>query len=227
MRPVVFWGGTGHARVLREALVGTDFEVVAVFDRQEVAPPFHGVVVYSGVEGFENWRRSQETPSAIHFCVAIGGGWGKDRIAVHDRLVGAGLIPLTVRHRAAFVADDATVGEGCQILAGAIVAANVRLGRCVIVNTAASVDHDCLVGEGSHIGPGSVLAGQVRIGSRAFVGAGATILPRIDVGDDAVVGAGAVVTRHVAPGATVTGVPARAHRGETGSNGRSRGISRE
>lgn len=41
------------------------------------------------------------------------------------------------------------------------------------------------------------------------IGSGVTLLPGVEVGEGAVVAAGSVVTRHVAPGTTVRGVPAR------------------
>ncbi len=42
---------------------------------------------------------------------------------------------------------------------GAIINADVRIGRHVIVNTAAVVDHDCRVKDFVHIAQGAVLAG--------------------------------------------------------------------
>ena len=48
----------------------------------------------------------------------------------------------------------------------------------------------------------------------ATLGSGAVVLCGVEIGAGAMVGAGAVVTRDVAPGAVVTGVPARLrHRG--------------
>ena len=217
MTCVVFWGGTGQARVLREAL-DSGLQVVAVFDQRQIASPFADVPLFVGEEGFKRWRCDQPDLSRIRFCVAIGGSGGRDRVARHQWLAAAGLQPLTVRHRTAFIAGDAEVAEGCQILAQAAVCTHVRLGRCVIINTAASIDHDCTVADGAHVGPGAVVAGEARIGPGAFIGAGATILPHIRIGDDAIVGAGAVVTRDVPPGVTVMGIPAtpyirRAERG--------------
>jgi maltose O-acetyltransferase len=53
-------------------------------------------------------------------------------------------------------------------------------------------------------------AGTVKIGNRCWIGAQVVILKDVELGDGCVVGAGAVVTKSVAPGAVVTGVPARA-----------------
>jgi sugar O-acyltransferase (sialic acid O-acetyltransferase NeuD family) len=207
MREVILWGGTGQARVLNECLFGTDNKIVAVFDNTGVRAPFPGIPFEIGEDGFRSWMKARQSRKDLYFLVAVG---GPDRLAIHDRLVDEGLLPLTVTHRVAYVAVDATLGPGCQILAHATVCAQARLERSVIVNTAASVDHECRIGAGAHIGPGVRLAGRVDVGMRAFIGAGAVILPRLTIGADATIGAGAVVIRDVPAGSVVMGVPARA-----------------
>lgn len=52
-------------------------------------------------------------------------------------------------------------------------------------------------------------AHPITVGENVWIGGGAIVGPGVTIGDDAIVGAGAVVVRDVAPGATVTGVPAR------------------
>lgn len=47
------------------------------------------------------------------------------------------------------------------------------------------------------------------IGRDVWIGMGAIILPGVKLGDGSIVGAGAVVTSDVAPGAVVSGIPAR------------------
>ncbi len=74
-------------------------------------------------------------------------------------------------------------------------------------------DHDRPLSTGAHV------SAPVRIGPDVWLGARATVLRGVHVGTGATVGAGAVVTRHVAPGETVAGVPARPVR-HTAAEGR-------
>jgi sugar O-acyltransferase (sialic acid O-acetyltransferase NeuD family) len=209
VRDVVVWGATGHAKVLRECLGRAGMRVAALVDRREVAPPFPGPPLLLGEAGLDGWLSARGGAAGLAFAVAVGGDRGADRIELFESLVSRGLEPVTLIHPTAFVADDATLGPGCQVLAQAAVCSAVRMGRAVIVNTAASIDHDCRIGDGVHVAPGAHLAGEIVVGDRAFVGLGAAILPRLRVGEDAVVGAGAVVTRDVPAGTTVVGNPAR------------------
>ena len=206
MREVIIWGATGQARVLNECLFDTDNKIVAVFDNAGVDPPFPDIPLHVGETAFRAWMKSRRASRELYFLVAVG---GQDRLQLHDWLVDEGLRALTVTHRVAYVAADAALGAGCQILAHATVCAQARLERSVIVNTAASVDHECRIGAGAHVGPGVRLAGRVEVGERAFIGTGAVVLPRLKIGADATIGAGAVVIGDVPAGAVVIGVPAR------------------
>jgi sugar O-acyltransferase (sialic acid O-acetyltransferase NeuD family) len=203
---IIFWGATGQAKVLRE-LLGDTARVVAVFDRDAVPPPFPDVPLHVGDAGFDAWLASRAEPP--HFLVAIGGEHGRARVEIQHRLAARRLVPHIAIHRTAFVAANARLGAGSQILAHATVCAEAQLGEACIVNTAASVDHECDLGDGVHVGPGARLAGCVEVGDYAMIGTGAIVLPRLRIGEEAIVGAGAVVTEDVPPRAVVAGNPAR------------------
>lgn len=210
MTAVIFWGGKGHAKVLREALQGTQHQLVAIFDNdQNCPPPFDDVPLGHGWAAFEAWRSSAKSPSSCRAIVSIGGDRGLDRVTLQRSLADRGIPPLTVLHRTAFVADNAVVGAGCQVLAQAAVCVEVVLGEGCIINTSASVDHECRLEAGVHVCPGARLAGCVRVGRYATIYTGAVVLPRVAIGEGAVVAAGAVVSEDVPPYSLVAGIPAR------------------
>jgi sugar O-acyltransferase (sialic acid O-acetyltransferase NeuD family) len=215
LKPIVFWGASGHARVLRELATRLGYELVALFDNDPSATsPFADVPIYFGDDGFLAWRRSNGAVEA-RGLVAIGGARGRERTTLQEFLRTHGVEPATVVHPAAFVASDAMIGAGSQVLAQASVCSAASLGRCCIINTGASADHECTLGDGVHLAPGAVLAGCVEVGANTLIGPGAVVLPRTRIGRDAVVGAGAVVTRNVPDGVVVYGTPARVIRENT------------
>ncbi|MEV6875316.1 acyltransferase [Amycolatopsis sp. NPDC051128] len=137
---------------------------------------------------------------------------------------------------ARIVLRGVVVGRGCVIIAGpgahlsieagsigphSVIVARERieigegalLAEMTVVRDA---DHDTTAG----LQTGLHVTSPVHIGSGVWLGAHATVLRGVTIGSGATVGAGAVVTRDVAPGSTVTGVPATdVHRARTSGGG--------
>lgn len=211
-KKVIFWGGTGHAKVIRELLQHLDYQLIAVFDNNpSVPPPFSDVPLYFGAEGFRQWKDTHDTQD-VSCAVTIGGARGYDRLKIQRTLESAGLRPALAVHPTSFVAGNAALSKGCQVLAHATVCADAKIGEACILNTACSVDHECKLGNGVHIGPGATLAGVVTVGDYTFIGTGVVVLPWIKIGDNTVIGAGSVVTRDIGSGVVAYGNPARVAR---------------
>ena len=210
MKNVIFWGGTGQSKVLNEAISYGDFKLVCIVDNREIKNLINDDVIFlKGFEGLTSWLGKQESIDQIHCAVAIGGDKGRERLSLLKKMKSVGLSPLTIVHPTAFVAQNAIIGEGCQILANSTICVNVKIGAGTIINTAASIDHDCVLGEGVHVGPGAHLAGEISIGDGSFIATGATVLPGLKIGADVIIGAGAVVISDVIDGAKMIGNPAK------------------
>ncbi|QLF71754.1 NeuD/PglB/VioB family sugar acetyltransferase (plasmid) [Peteryoungia desertarenae] len=212
----VLWGSAGHAKVLSEIITDQGGRVVALFDNSAVATALPGVPVYYGEEGFSIWASTQVDLTSIAGLAAIGGGRGRDRVAIHKLFRNRGLLLPVLVHSSSVVSRTAKVGDGTQILALTNVGVDTYLGEACIVNHRASVDHECVLGNGVHLAPGATLCGCITVGDNVFIGAGAVVLPRLSIGSDTVIGAGAVVTRDLPAGVTVAGNPARIIRSTSG-----------
>jgi sugar O-acyltransferase (sialic acid O-acetyltransferase NeuD family) len=206
----ILWGGTGQAKESRPIIERQGSCVIALFDdTPNLKPPFPDVPVFCGWEQFTIWLQGKN-PAEIGFCIAIGNPHGHVRLRLADRLSQEGLIPMTIAHHASVIADDAVIDLGCQIMAGAVVDAQSRMGRQCIVNINSVLGHDSVMDDGSEVGPGATVCGSVHIGENAWIGAGATVYPRVTIGANAIVGIGSVVMKSVEEGTTVLGNPAKA-----------------
>ena len=205
---LIIWGGTGQSIVLEEFLC-EEYDILAIFDNNKnCGSPFDKVPVYYGMNELDDFLKDVHLEK-IHFIVAIGGGHGKVRLNLHNELIRRGLIPISGIHPTSYIAKNATISEGCQVLANTTIAARVQLGKSCIINTASHVDHECKLGNGVHVGPGASIAGCVEIDNYSFIGTGATILPFIKIGKNCIIGAGSVITKNIADNSIVYGNPGK------------------
>ncbi|MBM3567058.1 MAG: sugar acetyltransferase, partial [Alphaproteobacteria bacterium] len=131
------------------------------------------------------------------------------RRALYETFVKRGYRFAAVIDPLALITGPVEIGDGGQILAGAVLQPGAVIGANVIINTRASIDHDCIVGAHAHIAPGATLSGGVWVGDGAHIGTGASVIQNIRVGVNGIVGAGAAIIADVPDDATVVGVPAR------------------
>lgn len=194
---LVMLGAGGHAKVLVEALRLRGEFVFKTFDSEHEDEVF------------------EFSPNEVVLVNGLGSvGPTSKRQAVFEKFSKRGYKFATIIHPRAVVAEDVLVGEGAQIMAGALVQTGVNLGQNVVINTGAIVDHDSVVGDHAHIAPGAVLSGGVKVGAGAHIGTGAVAIQNVSLGERAVVGAGSVVVNDIPSGVTAFGVPAKVRVGE-------------
>lgn len=127
---------------------------------------------------------------------AVGIGYlGKSelRCKVHNVLKKIGFELPIITDPSAIVANSAVVGEGTFIGKNAIINAEAKIGKMVIINTMALVEHECVVEDYSHIAVAAVLCGQVKVGKAAFIGANATVIQNMLIPEYKIVPAGITV----------------------------------
>lgn len=204
----IIMGSGGHASVLVEAI------------RMSAAYAIQGYTVKMKPDHADQWAGltllgddeciPQYDPLRVRLVNGVGStGSSTIRTRLFDEWKAKGYRFASIVHPTAYISTSAQLGEGIQVMAGAVIQTGVTIEHNTIVNTRAVVEHHCEIGAHSHIAPGAVVCGNVHIGSGVHIGAGAVIKQGLRIGDCAVIGAGAVVIRDVPAHQTVVGVPAR------------------
>lgn len=202
----------GHARVLVDILRRRGQAVAAMVDND---PSLHGKRIHDieviGSDEIVLGRdpKSVRLVNALGNVPRVGDSALVPRRRLYETFKEKGYKFIQVCSADAVVSKDVDLGEGCQIVTGAIIHTDSLIGANTIINTGAQLDHDCRIGAHSHIAPGAVLSGCVVVGNECHIGAGAVIVQGVSIGDGALVGAGALVLNDVPSGTTVLGNPAR------------------
>lgn len=204
---IIVIGAGGHAKVLVAALERAGHNVAGLTDADL---RLHDTAVLGRPVLGGDEAVLERGPGAVLLVNGIGSVRRGDlRARIQSDLAGRGFRFLTLVDPWALVGPDVVLGEGAQVLAGAVVQPGCRIGTGAIVNSRAAVDHDCVIGEFAHIAPGATLSGGVRVGARALVGTGAAVRQGISIGEGTVIGTGAAVVCDLPDGIVATGVPAR------------------
>ena len=197
--PIIIIGGGGHARMLIDALLESGTQPLGYIDPLEPPQP-HPDIPWLG----DNDKLLEHPPESA----ALANGFGsvldtEPRNEIYLRFKGLGYRFVDVIHPRAVLSQRAvTMGNGVQILAGAVVNTGTRLGDNVLIDSRALVEHDCELDSHAHVASGAVLCGGCRIGESVQVGAGATVIQDVSIGAGSIIDAGCVVTEDV-PGSTL------------------------
>ena len=205
--PVVVLGAGGHAKVLINALQLCNVEILGITDPDPtlLGQELLGVPVIGTDEVLKNYSIEK-----VHLVNGLGTvDLSPTRAGIFNDCNNLGFVFAQVIHPMAVVAGETKLGEGVQVMAGAVIQPGSFVGCNSIINTRASVDHDCTIGSHVHIAPGVTLSGGVTVGACSHIGTGATLIQGVSVGTGCLVAAGAVVVKDISAGVMVRGVPAR------------------
>ncbi len=200
-RPVIVIGGGGHAAVVIDALRLAKRDILGIADPASSGDleTIHGVPLLGGDDAVLD-----RSPSTVELVNGIGSARStRRRAAVFDRFKSQGYDFMSLIHPSAILAADLRLGEGAQVMAGAVLQPGVELGDNTIVNTRASLDHHCRIGRNVHVAPGATLSGAVTVEDDVHIGSGAVAIQLVRIGRGALVAAGAVVTEDVPAEAVV------------------------
>ena len=191
MEKIILIGAGGHASVLMQLCHDLRYQLAAVSPgiQQEKKMDLTGIMCISDCDIRKKFRNKN-----VFLVNGIGAKLGsRSRFSIFKQFKELNYKFLTLVHGFCFVSKTSTLGEGVQIMAGAIVQNHCFIGQNTIINTRASVDHGAKIGAHCHIAPGAIICGDVEIGENCFVGAGAIITEGTKLASGSLIKAGALI----------------------------------
>ncbi|EIJ40971.1 sugar O-acyltransferase, sialic acid O-acetyltransferase NeuD family [Beggiatoa alba B18LD] len=203
--PCIILGAGGHAGVLLDILKQIQQPILGVTDTQPQAICALGLKVLG-----DDLQVLQYPATAVRLVNGLGSVKTTiRRTDIFQHFQSLGYSFLSVIHPQSIISASVILGEGCQVMAGAVINPYAQIGNNVLINTRTVIEHDCVIADHCHIATGAVLCGGCKVGTGAHIGAGTTVLQGVEIGEQALIAAGAVVTRAVPAYTRVAGVPAR------------------
>ena len=201
---LVIVGGGGHAKMCIDLLRQTkEYEILGIIDDNlEVGAAILGVKVIGG-----NNSLSKLVTLGVKFAVNGVGAISNPKLRgkIHTDLTNVGFVLPNLVHPASNVEPSVSMGDGNQIMMGAVVGSDVQIGNGCIVNSGAIISHECILRDHCHVAPGAVLAGSIDVGNSSVIGMGATVYLGLTIGRDAMIFNGVNVLKNIPEGKIVDG----------------------
>lgn len=206
MKKIIIIGGGGHAKVLISIIKKLkEYEIIGYTDFTDYGD-ISGVKYLGNDELLSEFYRKGITNAAL------GIGQVKltnKRVNVTNNIKSIGFDFPVIISPNAIINEQVNIGEGTQILDGAIINSGSKIGKQSIINTNAIIEHDCEVGDYCHVATGAILSGGVKLGDLTMVGSGAVIVQYKSIISNCLIGTGGVVINDITESGTYVGNPVR------------------
>lgn len=196
---ILLLGGGGHAKMCIDVLRQMKtYEIAGIIDSKiDLGRKVLNVPVIGRDKDLSRYR-DQGIKHAVNAVGAVTNHPVRKKL--FDKLKNAGFDLPPLIHPSAVVEPSASLGEGTQVMVGAIVGSSASIGKNCIINSGATVSHDCVIRDHVHISPGAVLAGTVTVDSNSLIGMGVTVYINLDVGKNVTILNGQDIFRNIADG---------------------------
>jgi len=193
-KPLIIIGDGGHANTLIDILNLNKLKIIGIASNNELKKDLMGIKVYKDNQIIEKYNKNE-----IELVNGIGSVpyKQKKRIEINNYFKSYGYKFKSVIHPSAIIGTNVILDDGVQVMAGAVIQNNCKIGSDSIINTGAIIEHDCLIGNNCHIAPGSVICGNVKCGQNTHIGAGSVVIQGISIGKNTIIGAGSSIYKNV------------------------------
>ena len=201
---VFIFGGGGHSKMCIDLVKQTkNYHILGIVDdKLEIGSDVLGVKVIGNTNLI-----NQLSEIGVKYAINGVGSISKPkiRVEIHNKLNDLGFLLPNLIHPSSNIEPSVKMGDGNQIMMGAVVGSDVQIGDGCIVNSKAVISHDCILRDHCHVCPGAILAGSIDVGEISVIGMGATIYIGCKIGNKSIIFNGMNITKDVAENEIVDG----------------------
>ena len=201
---VFIFGGGGHSKMCIDLVKQTkNYHILGIVDdKLEIGSDILGVKVI-GNTNLINQLSEIGVKYAINGVGSISNP--KIRVEIHNKLNDLGFLLPNLIHPSSNIEPSVKMGNGNQIMMGAVVGSDVQIGDGCIVNSNAVISHDCILRDHCHVCPGAILAGSIDVGEISVIGMGTTVYIGCKIGKKSIIFNGMNILKDVAENEIVDG----------------------
>lgn len=151
----------------------------------------------------------QQEIHSLNFALSMGDNTIREDV-FQKILSKGGFFPVLI-HPSAVVSRFATLENGVQIHANAVIQADVIIKQNSIISYGAGITHNVAIGENCYIAGHSIIGAYTQIENNVFIGMGTTTISGKvkNIGKNVIVGAGSLVTKSIERDCKIYGRPAK------------------
>ena len=178
-KKVYMIGGGGHSKIVYECLKLNDYNLAGYCSLKKSK-----WLENIGVNFFSQNEIERIASNGEQFVISFVGKNSIDlvrRFELMEKIKSLGGVFPNIIHKSSSVSKFASISDGVQVLAGAVVNSFSKISQGAIINSGAIVEHDVELAEGVHLAPGAIALGSAKIGKFSYIGASAIVLPNTKV----------------------------------------------
>lgn len=159
------------------------------------APVVGGLKVLGSLA--EVCERNEYSFEDVKLILAIGYAHMEQRHRAFRNAKALGYSFESIVHPRAHVEQNAALGEGVIVLAGAVVDQSVRICDISYIDIGVLIGEETIVGVNNYLAAGVTVGGSVRTGRHNFFGLNSTVVNDVTIGDNNFINAQTLIHRNV------------------------------
>ena len=192
-KKIIIIGAGGHAKSCIDLIQSTKkYKISGLIDlKKNLGKKILGIKVIGTDDDLKDIFKS------IKYA-AIGIGSVKKlqiRKKIYTKLKKIGFKTPSIFSPISYVSKYSKVEDCTMIFHKTIINANVKIGKCCLINSNTLVEHDVNISEFSNIATNVTLNGGVRVGSGCFVGSGTVVRENIKLKKNSFIKMGSIIIK--------------------------------